>query len=64
MRASRDLSARTLWHEMQRRGTLSPEFDADAEELAIASEVPDDSEIDPVTGEPVDNMPKPGSVAA
>jgi hypothetical protein len=64
MRASRDLSARTLWHEMQRRGTLSPEFDADEEELAIASEVPDLSETDPVTGEPVDNKPKPGLAAA
>lgn len=64
MRASRDLSARTLWHEMQRRGTLSPEFDADAEELAIASEVPDLSETDPETGEPMDNEPMPGSVAA
>lgn len=59
MRATRDLSARTLWHEMQRRGTLSPEFDADEEELAIASEVPDDPEIDPVTGEPIDPQPTP-----
>lgn len=64
MRAARDLSARTLWHEMQRRGTLSPEFDADEEELAIASEVPDTSSLDPVTGEPMDSQPKPGSVAA
>lgn len=57
MRATKDLSQRTLWEEFQRRGTLSPEFDADEEELAIASEVPDLTNLDPVTGEPMTPVP-------
>lgn len=37
-----DISQRTLWSEMQRRGVLAGDFDADKEEQAILDEMPDD----------------------
>lgn len=37
-----DISQRTLWSEMQRRGVLAGDFDADKEEQALLDEMPDD----------------------
>lgn len=59
MRQSGDLSQDTLWQELQRRGILGPQFDADKEKEQIASDqvglVPE-QEIDPVTGQPIANQ--------
>lgn len=55
-RAAKDLSQRTFWDELKRRGTLSDDFDPDAEEEALAEEqqglVPE-VPIDPITGKPI-----------
>ena len=40
MREKGDLSRRTVWKEAKRRGKLAPEFDPDAEDAALADEVP------------------------
>lgn len=46
-RKNGDLSQRTLWEEMQRRGTLGPQFDPEVEEQRLLEEVPgDDSQED------------------
>lgn len=46
-RAAGDLSQRTYWDELARRGVLGPSFDADEEEKALLAEVPgDDSDED------------------
>lgn len=45
MRQSGDLSRGTYWSEMKRKGVLSPEFDADAEEAALAEEGPSEEEL-------------------
>lgn len=42
MRGTNDLSQRTLWDELQRRGILGPQFDPDEEEKRILDEVPGD----------------------
>jgi len=39
-RATGDITRRTLWAEFQRRGTLGPKFDPDAEEAALEAEAP------------------------
>jgi hypothetical protein len=39
------LSMETLWTELQRRGLLSKEFDAEKEKKAILDETPDDPAI-------------------
>ena len=39
------ISTRTLWSEMRRRNILSPNFDPDAEEQAIISEIPGDDDF-------------------
>lgn len=61
MRAARDISQRTLWEEMQRRGILSPDFEAEEEETALLNEAPADANgaTDPVTGEPLDPLKPP-----
>lgn len=41
-RKNGDLSQRTYWSELKRRGILSADFDAEAEETALAEELPDD----------------------
>lgn len=46
MREKGDISQRTLWSEMKRRGVLSPEFNADREIDRLIDELPDDSEDD------------------
>lgn len=40
------ISTRTLWTELRRRNILSPNFDAEAEETAILSEIPGDDDFD------------------
>ncbi len=51
-RKNRDLSQRTYWDELSRRGVLGPQFDPDAEEKAILEEVPaeTDDETDALGG--------------
>lgn len=46
MRGTSDLSQRTLWEELQRRGILGPQFDPDAEEQRLLEEVPGDPSAD------------------
>lgn len=46
MRAAGDLSQKTLWDEMKRRGILSSEFDHDEEDDRLNDEVPGDSDSD------------------
>lgn len=48
MRESGDLSRRTVWTEMKRRGILSSEFDAEVEDTNMASEIPTDEFADPI----------------
>lgn len=52
-----DLSQETYWEEMQRKGILSPEFDADAETKKLAKELPDDADLVAALG-----PPQPGGV--
>lgn len=42
MRAAKDLSRRTYWSEMGRRGVLSSNFDPEAEEMELLEELPGD----------------------
>lgn len=49
-RRNGDLSRRTLWAEYQRRGILSGDFDADAEEQALEEEAPDPDAALDLTG--------------
>lgn len=52
-RKNGDLSQETLWSELQRRGTLGPEFDPEIERQRILDEAPGDmtpQEIDAATG--------------
>lgn len=60
MRASRDLSQRTYWREMQRRTVLSDEFNPEEEEEALLLEVPDPNEnvIDDGAGNHPNGAPK------
>lgn len=53
-RTARDLSQRTFWTELERRGVLGPSFDADDEEKAILEEIPaeTDDETDALGGRP------------
>lgn len=55
-RAAKDLSQKTYWSELGRRGILSDDFDPAKEEAAIAEEtvnlVPEEN-IDPRTGQPL-----------
>jgi hypothetical protein len=44
MRGRGDLSRDTYWSEMKRKGILSPEFDAEAEELKLAEEGPSEDD--------------------
>jgi len=62
MRASGDLSQRTFWHEMRRRGILSPEFDVDTEDERLMDELPGDVEEAPEVGTPqqIPGAPAPG----
>jgi len=62
MRASGDLSQRTFWHEMRRRGILSPEFDVDTEDERLLDELPGDVEEAPEVGTPqqIPGAPAPG----
>lgn len=46
MRASRDLSQRTYWSELQRRNILSAEFNAEKEEEALKFEAPDPMDLE------------------
>ncbi len=52
MRDKGDLSQRTYWNEMKRRGTLSDDFDAEKEEKALLEELPGDEELD-ADGNPI-----------
>lgn len=45
-RANNDLSQRTYWDELSRRGVLGPQFDADKELDAILKEIPGDDDDD------------------
>lgn len=62
-RKNGDISRETLWHEMQRRGILSGEFDPDKEIERILEDMVDmavnDPNIDPETGLPI--KPAPGN---
>lgn len=40
MRSNGDLSRRSMWAEMKRRGILSTEFDSDVEDVQMANEIP------------------------
>ena len=67
MRGTKDISQRTLWHEMKRRAVLSEEFRPDDEELALAEEqqgLEPDVQIDPVTGLPIDQNTPPENLPA
>lgn len=47
LREGGDLSQKSYWDEMTRRGVLGPQFDAEAEEKALLEEIPsDDTEED------------------
>lgn len=62
-RARKDISQRTYWDEMKRRGVLSDDFNADDEEERLAEEtqgLEGEVEIDPLTGKPVEPAPQPG----
>jgi hypothetical protein len=63
-RSHKDISQRTYWEELKRRGVLSDDFDPDIEEERLAEEseaLEPEMEIDPVTGLPVDpTQPPPG----
>lgn len=52
MRAARDISRKTLWHEKKRRGVLSSEFVAEKEELELLNETPGDGEDNDGTDNP------------
>lgn len=45
-RANKDISRRTYWNELKRRGTLSSDFNAEAEEKLLLDELPGDEELD------------------
>ncbi|QAZ45945.1 hypothetical protein C1M53_26540 [Mesorhizobium sp. Pch-S] len=47
-RKNGDLSQRTLWDEMQRRGTLGPQFDPEVEEQRLLEEVPGEDSPDDI----------------
>lgn len=47
-RAAGDLSQRTYWTELSRRGVLGPQFDADEELDAILGEIPGDDDEDDI----------------
>jgi hypothetical protein len=52
-RAARDISQRTYWDGLKRFDVLAPDFDADAEELAVAEELEGlEPEIDPMLAAP------------
>lgn len=58
-----DLSQRTYWDEMARRGIYGPAFDADDEEKRILEEVPGDDDEDDITAAlPVDPNAPPDPV--
>ncbi|WP_297803425.1 DUF4055 domain-containing protein [uncultured Brevundimonas sp.] len=46
MRAKGDISRKTYWAECKRRGVLGADFDADTEEVLLASEAPDEDTED------------------
>lgn len=45
-RTAKDISRRTYWSELQRRGTLSADFNPDTEEELLLEELPGDEELD------------------
>lgn len=49
-RKNGDLSRRTYWEELQRRGILSGDFDADEEQDRLDEELPDPDAMDDVEG--------------
>lgn len=64
-RKNRDLSQRTFWEELKRRGQLSANFDPAAEEKALEEELPDPDEAEDLlaaTGER--QLPEDGQEAA
>ena len=55
-RAAKDISQRTYWSSLRRFDVLAPDFDADAEEKALAEEtqgLEPEEPIDPITGQPL-----------
>jgi hypothetical protein len=68
MRAAGDLSQRTYWDELARRGVLGPSFDPEDEEEALLREVPGDDSEDDITdsippSDPEDGTPPPAPPA-
>lgn len=64
-RVAKDLSQRTFWDELKRRGVLSDDFDADNEEELLATEqqgqdLQPEKLIDPITGLPLLTPRVPG----
>lgn len=47
-RDARDLSQRSYWDEMSRRGVYGPQFDADEEEKRLLEEAPDEDDEDEI----------------
>lgn len=59
------ISRETFWHELMRRGVLSPEFDPDMEAETIDMQAPDMADIPPGNDNPpTDNTKKPDLAAA
>ena len=56
------ISQETYWHELKRRGVLSPEFDVETEQQRLLDELPGDG-VDTldINGNPI---PKPGDPPA
>jgi len=59
MRASGDISRKTLWSEASRRSILGPDFDSKQEEQNLAEEIPtDDADEASDSGNPGDKKPE------
>lgn len=60
-RTNKDISRRTFWDELKRRGVLSDDFDPDIEDERLAEEQDEltgEQEIDPATGKVIPMTPR------
>lgn len=60
MRSQRDLSQRSLWREMKRRGRLGSDFDENDEEKQLAAEIPSRDDVNDAVDDPNNPAPDPG----
>lgn len=60
MQSNGSLSTKTLWEELQRRGILGPQFDADEEDNRIAEESPSDPSLEELGASLTPPAQKPG----